>query len=118
MTLDKSASRLLRTGFIPGILGGLLAFAASNVWFHYFAALIIPGVTGRHLMPDFFSYWQIDAYAGAGSGYAGTLTGHKIAGLLGAGDRQARVIPILYAFILGTTVSLIANALLLFMSFI
>jgi len=118
VTLVRAASHLLRTGFIPGILGGLLAFAASNIWFYYFAALIIPGVTGRNLMPDFFSYWQIDAYVGAGSGYAGTLSGQKIASLIAAGDRQARVIPILYAFILGTAVSLIANALLLFMSFI
>jgi len=115
--IPKSASEILRTGVPPGILGGLLAFAASNLWFYYFAARLLPGIANRTLMPDFCSFLQIDVYVGAGCGYAGAITARNIAGLGGA-EQQPRLIPVLYPVILGTGISLIVNTLLFVMSMI
>ena len=118
MPLPKAASKLLFSGFLPGILGGLLAFAASNVWFYYFGAYLLPSLPGRQLLPDFFAYFQIDVYVGAGCGYAGTISGPRLAELFGGLPALARAIPILYSVLLGLGISLIVNGLLLFMSII
>lgn len=118
MPLTKIASQLVRSGIAPGICGGLLAFSASNAWFYYFAALVIPGLPGRSILPDIHLYLQIDAHVGAGCGYAGLKTGQNIAALRGVQDEQARVIPLLYAFVLGVGISVIVNMLLLFMLFV
>jgi len=116
--LTKTTSMLLRAGFIPGIFGGLSAFVVSNIWFFYFAAYVIPGTPAGSLMPDFFSYLQIDAYVGAGCGYAGMLTARNLAELRGDQQPQSGLIPVLYAFGLAAGIAMIVNALLLFMSFI
>ena len=118
MQPGRTASMLLRAGFLPGIGGGLLAFIASNLWFHYLAPHVLPGVAGGQWMPDFFSYLQIDAYVGAGCGYAGMLTARNLAELRGDPQPPGRLIPILYAFGLAAGIALIVNVLLLFMSYI
>jgi hypothetical protein len=69
-------------------------------------------------LPDFFSYLQIDAYVGAGCGYAGALTGPNLASLFGSQHRLRGFIPALYTSVLGTAVTLIVNSVLLFMSYI
>jgi hypothetical protein len=105
------------SGLLPGLLGAMLAFGASNIWFFYFGSYLIPNLSSRTVLPDFFSYLQIDAYVGAGCGYAGAITGPNIAGLLDSQHHLSRFIPALYTAVLGTAVSLIVNALLLFMSY-
>jgi uncharacterized membrane protein YeaQ/YmgE (transglycosylase-associated protein family) len=96
----------------------MLAFGASNLWFYYLGPYLILNLPSRTVLPDFFSYLQIDAYVGAGCGYAGALTGPNIASLLGSQHRLSRWIPVLYTAVLGATVTLIVNALLLLMSYI
>ena len=100
---------------LAGFLGAMLAFGGSNLWFYYFGPYLIPGLPGQAVLPDFFSFLQIDAYIGAGCGYAGAVTGPNIAGFLASQHRLSRLIPGLYTVVLGTTVSLIVNALLLVM---
>jgi len=100
---------------LAGVLGAMLAFGASNLWFYYFGPYLIPGLPGQAVLPDFFSFLQIDAYIGAGCGYAGAVTGPNIAGFLTSQHRLSRLISALYTVVLGTTVSLIVNALLLAM---
>lgn len=112
-----SAASLI-SSLLPGILGAMLAFGASNIWYYYFGSYIIHDMPGRTVLPDFFSYLQIDAYVGAGCGYAGSLTGPNIAGLFGSQHRLSGLIPALYTSVLGTAVTLIVNALLVLMSYI
>jgi hypothetical protein len=106
------------SGLLPGLLGAMLAFGATNIWFYYFGFHLIPDLSSRTMLPDFFSYLQIDAYVGAGCGYAGALTGSNIASLWGSEHPLRRFIPALYTAVLGTAVTLIVNALLLLMSYI
>ena len=118
MPVARNSAALLRSGFIPGILGGLLAFALSNIWFYFFGAAAVPGFPGRNLMPDFCAFLQIDAYVGAGCGYAAGITAPALAGLFDASERQRRLVLPLYALFLGAGISIIANSLLLLMSFL
>jgi hypothetical protein len=106
------------SGLLPGLLGAMLAFGATNIWFYYFGIHLIPTLSSQTMLPDFFSYLQIDAYVGAGCGYAGALTGPNIASLWNSQHRLIRFIPTLYSAVLGTAVTLIVNALLLLMSYI
>jgi hypothetical protein len=118
MPLTRLSAASVISGLLPGLLGAMLAFGASNIWFYYFGFYLIPNLSSRTVLPDFFSYLQIDAYVGAGCGYAGALTGPNIADLWGSQYRLSRFIPALYSAVLGTAVSLIVNALLLLMSYI
>jgi hypothetical protein len=96
----------------------MLAFGASNIWFYYLGSYLVPSLPSRTMLPDFFSYLQIDAYVGAGCGYAGAVTGPNVADLFDSQHRLSRFIPALYTAVLGTAVTLIVNALLLLMSYI
>ena len=101
---------------LPGLLGALMAFAASNLWFYLFAEYVFPGVQGQRALPDFFAYLVIDVYVGVGCAYAGTITGPVIAGILGPEHRLARIVPALSTALLGTALALTVNAVLLFMA--
>ena len=118
MPQARPTAASLISGLLPGLLGAMLAFGASNLWYYYFGPYVIPDAPGRTLLPDLFSYLQIDAYVGAGCGYAGAITGPNIASLWDSQHRLGRFIPALYTAVLGTAVTLIVNALLLLMSYI
>lgn len=118
MPAARIPAALLTVGILAGLLGAALAFAASNFWFYSFGAHVIPGIQGRTLMPDFFTYLLIDAFVGAGCGYAGRLTGQNIGDLWSSRSRPSRLIPALYTVVLATTMTLIVNAVLLFMSYL
>lgn len=116
MAVARLSAASVLSSLLPGLLGAMLAFGATNLWFYTFGPYLIPDFPGRAMMPDFFSYLQIDAYVGAGCGYAGALTGPSIADLLGPQHRLSRWIPALYTAVLGATVALIVNVILLLMS--
>jgi len=118
MPATRSDAASLIFGILSGLLGAVLGFAASNIWSYFLGPYVIPGSPGRTLMPDFFTYLQIDASVGAGCGYAGWLTGQNIGELFGSRHRLRGLMPVLYTVVLGTTMTLIVNALLRLMSFL
>ena len=118
VSLKRLPAASLIFGLLPGLLGAMLAFFASNIWFYHFGFHLIPGVPSRTVLPDFFSYLQIDAYVGVGCGYAGAVTAQRMAGVLDSQTRFGRLFPALYSAVLGITITLIVNAVLLFMSYI
>jgi len=76
-----------------------------------------PGLPSRQLLPDFFAYFQIDVYVGAGCGYAGTISGPGWPSSL-ADCLRWRGHPDSVLRAAGLGISLIVNGLLLFMSII
>jgi hypothetical protein len=107
-----AVARLLQPDILCGVAGGLLAWLGANVWFYYFAAWPVPGLAVRGLLPDPLSFLSIDIFVGAGSGFAGYPAGREIALMLGRADRDARRIPILTAFMLGTAMALLVDFVL------
>lgn len=116
MPLPRDVPRFLLSFILPGILGGLFAFLAANFWFYYFGQYVFPGMPARAWMPDALSFMLIDAWVGAGCGYAGSLSGPYIADLFRGSPQRARLLPSLSSFNLAVAITLLVNALLLLMS--
>lgn len=117
-TLRDSVLRLLQPDILWGVAGGLLAFAATNIWFYYLGAWPLPGMPSQSLMPDFISFVSTDAFVGAGCGYAGYNLGRAVATMLGYEERAALRVPPLTAFMLATLIPLFVNLVLIGFSFI
>ena len=117
-TFRDSVFRLLQPDILWGVAGGLLAFVATNIWFYYWGAWPLPGMSAHSLMPDFISFLTTDAFVGAGCGYAGYNLGRALANILGYEERATLRVPPLTAFVLATVIALFVNLVLIGFSFI